>query len=905
MRQEMTRNVNDCIAEGVSEGWLNPDDADYLRKRYKSLMGQLFSRKKAAETLADELRAEAAHQQRIADLINKFRVSINEEIFSYTDEKGVQNPFKGLMSKIEHLGTGQMNDFQHRYKALLVRANVHLAETIWEVKGKHWLTGDAARFREGETKDLVDSIIRELHGESTGNAEAKKFAAAWRDLAEMMRQEFNAAGGSIKLRDDWGSPQSHNREAIIEAGEKAWVDYMMTPGVLNRDRMVNPHSGVKLGDEDLRDMLSHIYASITTNGWAHREATSRPKGYDIIHGRHNDQRYLVFNDADAWVKYQAKFGENDLFGSLMSHINTMSRDIAMMETFGPDPRAMLHYFDNVLQEYAETNHSMPGIKNLREYKSSWMRSTWLMYDMAMGEHSTPVSKGFADFNQALRNLMVATKLGSAGISALSDPAFGQMARQIAGMPMAEKYVMGSIRPFQKLGKEGIKQGVRTGQILDIGMHVAAREMRHAMATQFRGVTGYLADRMMQYNFLGPYTQAGKIAFGLEFSDWIAGHIHHNWNDLPEPMRNFFSLGHNFSEADWNKIRKVKVAEFQGDKYFDPRDLFAVDREVALKYYAMQQRLLKYAVPEPTLRAKAAMLGETKAGTFLGEAWRHMLLFKGFSVSLNFVHGAEVARRYHKDGFMTAFGMAAAMIVHMTILGAISAQLKELTKGRDPKDMSNGKFWGAAFLQGGGVGIYGDLLFSEVSRSAYGAAMTAMGPVYGSLGGPLANLTVGNILEGVSSDKDTNAGRELTRFIRENTPLIATHFMTRMIFDRMIMDQFQYYVDPKAHESFNRQMQWYRRDHGQEAWWPSGQPAPLRPPDPGAAVRNFETLPNRISPFKTSEAQGLPTPAVPVAQAPATPQAVASAAPVTTVAEAPQGVQNVPRRNRTGGRNRIG
>ena len=45
-------------------------------------------------------------------------------------------------------------------------------------------------------------------------------------------------------------------------------------------------------------------------------------------------RVSVFKNADAWIKYQERFGDPDVFNTMMSHIDSMSKDIALLETFG-------------------------------------------------------------------------------------------------------------------------------------------------------------------------------------------------------------------------------------------------------------------------------------------------------------------------------------------------------------------------------------------------------------------------------------------------------------------------------------------------------------------------------------------------------------------------------------------
>ncbi len=56
-------------------------------------------------------------------------------------------------------------------------------------------------------------------------------------------------------------------------------------------------------------------------------------------------------------------------------------------------------------------------------------------------------------------------------------------------------------------------------------------------------------------------------------------------------------------------------------------------------------------------------------------------------------------------------------------------------------------------------------------------------------------------------------------------------------ERLIFDELEAAIDPKASRSFRMIEQRARRDYGQRFWWRPGQPAPQRAPDLGAATGN--------------------------------------------------------------------
>jgi hypothetical protein len=147
-------------------------------------------------------------------------------------------------------------------------------------------------------------------------------------------------------------------------------------------------------------------------------------------------------------------------------------------------------------------------------------------------------------------------------------------------------------------------------------------------------------------------------------------------------------------------------------------------------------------------------------------------------------------------------------------------------------MDDPKLWGAAALQGGGLGIYGDFLFADVNRFGGGLATTVAGPLM-DRANTLRGLLIGNTIEAFDPvAKKTNAGREAVNFLRQNTPGASLWF-ARLAYERVVFDQLQYLADPEAHAAFRRKQQSRKRQVGNEFWWAPGEATPSRPPGFGA------------------------------------------------------------------------
>src|SRR3546814_4038563 len=82
---------------------------------------------------------------------------------------------------------------------------------------------DAKFFGLIENPEGVRALVRELHGQDSGNATAKAGAKVYHEVAESLRKRFNAAGGDVGRLEDWGMPHHQSQLRVAKAGKEAWV----------------------------------------------------------------------------------------------------------------------------------------------------------------------------------------------------------------------------------------------------------------------------------------------------------------------------------------------------------------------------------------------------------------------------------------------------------------------------------------------------------------------------------------------------------------------------------------------------------------------------------------------------------------------------------------------------------
>lgn len=133
----------------------------------------------------------------------------------------------------------------------------------------------------------------------------------------------------------------------------------------------------------------------------------------------------------------------------------------------------------------------------------------------------------------------------------------------------------------------------------------------------------------------------------------------------------------------------------------------------------------------------------------------------------------------KNGNGELLGFANA-IVWTTAFGYLSMQAKLMAKGQSPRP-ADLKSLQAAFLQGGGLGIYGDFLFGEVNRFGSGPAASAMGPALGT-----ADQTIR--LWRLAVNGEAKAG-DAFRFTLNHTPFLNIPYI-RATMDYLILNRIQ-------------------------------------------------------------------------------------------------------------------
>ena len=715
---------------------------------------------------------------------------------------------------------------------------------------------DALRQNNPKALGLFDNndgallFLKELHGEDSGSPEAKAAAKAFQEVAEQLRQRFNRAGGDVGKREDWALPHHHSQVKVAKAGREKWAEFVLP--LLKRDRYFND-DGSPMTDAQVREFLTEAHATNASDG-ANKQTAGRG-GSRANAG--SESRSIHFKDADAWAAYWKEYGDQSMLDVLTSHIQSVSRNIALVESFGPNPdynfRQLMDY---ALQKEKQVAAKTGGDTSAIDGKRSRIETE---YKLAAGTMGGASNRALANIFRGIRSFNVATKLGSAYISSVTDYGTMWLTSGYNKIPFSKVigWEMSLLDPANPVHREyarrqglGIETMISAGSRFDAFNGPASGGV--GASARFADSTSRLAQFVMRASMLNFATDMRRAGFTMAMMDRLGEvtrvPLENADADMVARLR-----GYGMTDADFSlwHAADVKDVRGKGDKVLSADAIYALDdaavsRAVGRKVGGIEAQRLRddaatrlmgivqdesrMAIIEPGLRERALMYGQTNETSVSGMALRSFWQFKSFGVSMVMRHLQRAAALDNgtSAGRAAAMQYGIALVTSTTVLGAIALQLSQIAQGKDPRSMDDAKFWGASFAKGGAMGIYGDLLYGGQTSQGSDAASIFLGPTGSLLFEPItiAKNAAANARDG----KPVDAGGDIVRFLKGNTPGASLWYMKAAL-DHMLWHDWMEAASPGY---LSRMKSRARSQFGQDDWWTPGELTPDRAPDLWAA-----------------------------------------------------------------------
>jgi len=296
----------------------------------------------------------------------------------------------------------------------------------------------------------------------------------------------------------------------------------------------------------------------------------------------------------------------------------------------------------------------------------------------------------------------------------------------------------------------------------------------------QGKAAKVTRLFFRLNGLTWWTDNHKAAFSRSMAHDLGLKASKGFDALDADTKRLFG-NYDITPADWDKMRAAVTTLEDGRAYVLGEAI--KDKKVAQKLVTYILDRQESAIITPGAREqRLATFGNTQRGTASGEAFRLVMQFKNFPLTI----GTKViGRAVYGKGKLDVPAMAYLMLMSGTF-GYLASAMKDIIKGKTPKDPLKLETVYASLAQGGGLGIMGDLLLADSSGFGRSASSIMAGPTLGKIDDIFKIYSAG--IRGGGSK------RQAAMTVVNSIPF-NNLFYTRAALDQLILLQMQEELNP--------------------------------------------------------------------------------------------------------------
>ena len=682
-------------------------------------------------------------------------------------------------------------------------------------------------------KKLMKDVVRERFGETTNNHIAKQISDELGTMYEGYRTRFNTAGGNIgNLGDDFGLTTIWHGDKLKDAGVQQWLDDALNN--IDRSKYVDT-DGNPLTNDQIKNLINHSYDSITTDGLNTLNIGEVRQGSGKATNRMSQSRVLHWKNADAWLEMQQKYGALPFVDLIDSHIDTMAKNIALVEKFGSNPNRA---FD-ILSQEAKRIDEENGIKT--NILTDGIRRANTMYDVFAHRNMNNGSEVWSALGVAYRAWNISTMLGSALFANLSDIAPMIKLARMHNLSVTKLIgnLASELNPLNQTDKEiSFSLGIAVDEITSSLGRFASEDLTsvYDRASQLARVSNTAASTVMRASLLNAWTRATKSAWSkLLMNKYANLSKEKKWGQLDAEDQSFLkSVG--LDERTWevmglaepvkdgaghSLLATQSILNIPDDQLKHLGDPFEVKNQAVKKYHSHVLDEQGFAVIEAGLRERTKLHGKTHGGSLAGFVSRGITQFKSFPVTFLMRHGTRALR----DGVVstTPFTYMIPLAMGMSAMGALSLQLGEIANGNNPLTMWNDddpdvalSFMTKSMMKGGGMTLLGDIVVAGADSSGRDSRNFLLGPLGGDMV-KLASLTSGTANQ-ILNGKDVTSKANQTYMLAKSKIPGQNLWQIKTVMNRLMFDDIQNIIAPDYQQKHKRKMQ----KQGRSQWWESGK-----------------------------------------------------------------------------------
>jgi len=692
-----------------------------------------------------------------------------------------------------------------------------------------------------QSTELDEKIYVELFdgfGKS-GSPEARQIAESIQKVQKRLLKRKNRNGANIGELKNYVVRQNHDALLLRDAGKETWVADIKN--YIDKEKTFENKPLDKTEDEFLGDIYDNLVSGnhMKTTEQLQLDGstplTSFKTSQNLAKGL-SGERIIHFKDGGSSYAYKNKYSRMSLPEAVLAGISHDAQSIGLMETFGPNPRAM---FDRVLQDMqgkAKGDLSIYDKISKRSLDNQFKELDGTTRARGVGKPFLGMASDFAGIAAGYRMIQNMAKLGAATISSFSDIA----TKASFINANTERGIFGSYaKAFGDVFK-GFKseQQKELAFLLNVGVDswLGNVHARFGANDSGPGMIAKAHQMFFRLNGMQWWNSAQKEGLAAMLASDLANYSNRSFDDVPKETKRLLNQ-YGITGVEWSLFRGLDMKAVDGQKYLVPAlvdeipnakiDIVISNKTGKLDINEnmraefrdeLRTKLSSYyvdsadaAIPTPGARERAIMNQGQPRGTVIGEAVRMIMQLKGFPIT--YITKGMSRHFYAKGGGASGIIGLSQMMVGTTVMGYLSMSLKDIIKGKEPMDVFNEDLSKTkdvltrAFLQGGGAGIYGDFIFGKFNEYGQSLTTTALGPtasVIDDIGTIYAKFRDGD-----------EVMKDAAKFGLQNTPYLNL-FYTKTALDYFVIYGFLERANPGYLDKMETRM---REDFDQEFYYP--------------------------------------------------------------------------------------
>lgn len=822
---------NACLAEiqRAAGRELTDDELDDLltelqrRRRLRRAEDRNASEEEIARSAAEDY----ARDMEIAAAVEKRNAAINERIRLEAEDfirmQFPDDPALGLqafMTGANRLRNGSRNSASAMQEGMMGKYLGGLTADL-EKAGMARLFANGALDR--EIAQAMWARNRDVPRPVSVQAEAVTMADILIKWGEVARDDANRAGAWIGREQGYIVRQSHEFWKVSRAGFDAW-----------RAEIEPRLDWARIGEDvDRTSFLRGAYDGIVSG--VHIRSEGSPAGGGIgrnIARRVSEERVLHFRSADDWYEYNRLFGRGTMREAFIHGLRMAAQTNGLLRTMGTNPQATYRQLADRLLDGIDDPLAKRAFRE-KTQEGGAVHNHLMAVD---GSMNVPVNAIAAQVQSSVGAWTRMTVMGFSLFSQASD---------IPIRASEMRYQGQGFLPALVEAAAGILSGRSRQELVELDGELGiVREMFATnVASRFSisddGLPGTISKMQGWYfklNGMAYVTDNQRASSIRSMSHRLALNRDVPFAQANDGLRRVLRL-FDIGEAEWTAIRAAPARLADGRDYVTPQSIMEAPdaafadmvarsgrkptaRAVAAAREQLADRLRNYLRDRagymtimPDDRTRAITMRGTRPGSIQGVGMRAVWELKGFAAAVIqkawgreiYGRGSDTVLQAIRNGNGEMLGLA-NMIMWQTVFGYLSMASKDMLKGlspRVPEDADQARrIMQAAFLQGGGAGIYGDFLFGEANRYGGGLLATLAGPSVGKAESLYQ-------LYGRVRDGDDAGAAAFWNFVR-NVPG-NNLFYTKLALDYLVLWNMQEWVNPGSLRRMERRVE---RENGQ-------------------------------------------------------------------------------------------